>query len=115
MRILNLTEFRALPAGTVFMKYTPCIFDDLSVKGGVLESDFFYENITCELDCTGSDDRTDKLFSAAETGESLLMDFDCCSRDGCFDDDQLFAVYDRRDVEMLIDKLGRCLESGYGR
>ncbi len=33
------------------------------------------------------------------------MDFDCQGRDGCFDEDQLLAVYSRSDVEALMARL----------
>lgn len=102
-----------MPAGTLFMKYEPCSFGDLQSKGETWELDFLSENITYEIDCTNSNEFSDKLHSAKETGENLRMDFDITSRDGCFDDNQLFAVYDKRDVEMLTDKLNRCVKSAY--
>jgi len=113
MKIVSLEEFRMLPEGTMYMKYEPCVFGYLQVKGETLEYDFYCENITYWPDCSGSDDFADKLFSAQETGESVLLDFDCGGRDGCFDKDQLFAVYDERDVEMLQDKISRCLKEAY--
>ena len=113
MKIVTLQEFMALPEGTLFMKYEPCVFEDLQVKGETWERDFISTNITYQPDCTGSDDFADKLYLAQGTGESILMDFDSMRRDGCFDKAQLFAVYDRRDIEMLQDKLKRCAESAY--
>ena len=109
MKILNLEEFRAMPEGTVFMKYEPCVFEDLQVKGETWETDFTAANITYWPDCTGSEDFSDKLFLAQEEGRSVLLDFDCYGRDGCFDKNQLFAVYDKRDIETLIYKLNKCL------
>ena len=106
MRILSLEEFRKMPEGTVFMKYEPCVFEDLQVKGETWETDFIAANITY---CTGSGDFSDKLFAAQKSGESILLDFDCYGRDGCFEKGQLFAVYEKRDIKMLIDKLNRCL------
>ncbi|MEW5058379.1 MAG: hypothetical protein AB1Y25_12245 [Cycloclasticus sp.] len=113
MKIINLKEFRQLPAGVLFMKYEPCVFEDLQAKGKTLEGDFVTENITYWPDCNGSGDMVDKLEEAEKTDKSILLDFDACGRDGCFEKDQLFAVYDKRDVEMLMDKLNRCLVSAY--
>jgi hypothetical protein len=113
LKIVTLEEFRRLPEGTLFMKYEPCVFEGLQAKGETWEHDFLCENITYWPDCTGSDDFSDKLTLAQETGESILMNFDSSGRDGCFDDDQLFAVYDKRDIEMLQDKLKRCVQSAY--
>jgi len=56
MRIVDLKEFRALPPGTVFMKYEPCVFERLSVKGKTLEADFLYADLTTEIYCSGSEE-----------------------------------------------------------
>ena len=113
MKIVNLKEFKKLPEGVLFMKYEPCYFEDLQAKGETLEHDFLSQNITYSIDCSGSDDFSTKLFESEEIGSDILMDFDCTDRDGCFDDNQLFAVYDRRDIEMLINKLNRCKVMAY--
>lgn len=114
MKIVNLEQFRELPSGTLFMKYEPCVFEDLCAKGDTLEHDWLYENIAYSIECTSSDDFGNKLNDAEEQGISLAMDFDSTGRDGCFDDSQLFAVYEKADIEMLIDKLNRCKEIAYG-
>ena len=113
MKIVNLEQFRALPEGTVFMKYEPCIFDELCVKGETWEYDWLYENITTQIECTGSGDFSDKLDAALETGCSVAMDFNSWGRDGCFDNDQLFAIYEKQDVTGLIEKLNHCLAMAY--
>ncbi len=113
LKILNLEEFRKLPAGTIFLKYEPCVFEELQCKGDTWDHDFLSENIAYNIENTGSDDFSGKLFDAQEYGISLKMDFNCRSRDGCFDRDQLFAVYEKQDVEMLISKLTKCLGSAY--
>lgn len=113
MKIVNLEEFRKLPEGTLFMKYEPCVFGELQCKGETWEHDFLCENVTYWPDCTGSDDFADKLQEAEDHGTSVLLDFDSSGRDGFFENEQLFAVYERRDMEMLMDKLRRCMESAY--
>jgi hypothetical protein len=128
MKIVNLEEFRKLPVGTLFMNYEPCIFGDLCAKGETWECDFLMEDITHEIDANDCGDFSHKLHEAEEKGTSVVMDFDCTSRDGMFDKKQLFAVYSRDgmfdkkqlfavyekvDIEMLQDKLKRCVESAY--
>ncbi len=110
MKIINLKQFLAMPKGTVFMKYEPCVFEDLSVKDDSLAGDFLYSNAVYEIECTGSDDFADKLFDAEEKGTNLTLDLDAISRDGCFDPAQLFAVYENVDIERLIAKLASCLK-----
>jgi len=109
VRIVNLTEFRLLPSGVVFMKYRPCIFDEISVKGETWEVDFLYTGLTNDIDCSGSVEEFDILSKAeGDSKFSISLDFDCESRDGMFDDDQLFAVYEQKDIDGLIEKLKTC-------
>lgn len=117
MKIVNRAAFLAMPAGTVFAKYEPCVFDEPCVKGDSLTScsDFGYQSL---MNVEGRDDSeaSDKLFKSEEFGESFSFDLDCQGRDGCFDEGQLFAVYERQDVEQLIARLQEALsESDLGQ
>jgi len=111
MRIVNLKTFRSLPINTLAMKYEPCIFGDLFVKGETWEHDFLLENITNEIESGSSDDMTDKLFMAEKKGDSVKMNFDAIRRDGMMEDRQLFAIWEKEDIKGLIAKLNKCLES----
>lgn len=113
MKIVNLETFRALPSGTIFMKYLPCIFSSLSVKGDTLGRDFIYAEIVSDIDSQDSGDYTEKLHMAEHYGASVPVSFSGYMRDGCFDDDQLFAIYEKTDVEGLITKLQQSLAEAY--
>ncbi len=110
MKIVDLATFRALPAGTLFSKYEPFFFGPLCIKGETWEYDFLVQDIADAIECTGSNDFGNKLDEAQITGASLTMDFDCQGRDGCFDKGQLFAVWERVDVESLIARLQETLK-----
>lgn len=110
MKIVDLTTFRAMPAGTLFSKYAPCYFEALTIKGDTWEYDFLTQQIADAITNTGSDNFCEQLDDAQATGGSLTMDFDCLGRDGCFDKDQLFAVWERPDVEALISRLQETLK-----
>lgn len=112
MRIVNRVEFLKLPPETLYAPYQHCAFGDLAIKGETLNNDWYYQQISDAIESTGSDDFADKLFESAETGNSIPMDFDCQGRDGCFEPDTgMFAVYEPQDVQFLINRLKRCLES----
>lgn len=111
MKILNRVEFLQKPEGTLFSKYVPCLFGELSIKGeNVGDNDFYYQSINDAIKCNSSDEFSEILFKAQETGESIQLDFYCVSRDGIFDDD-LFAVWEIEDVLLLIKRLKICLDS----
>jgi hypothetical protein len=107
MRIVNREAFLALPAETLFSKYEPCVFEDFCIKGDTLGNDFLYQSITDAINCESSEAFNDALERAEVKKESLSLDFDCQGRDGCFDADQLFAVWEKADVEALIGRLQR--------
>lgn len=111
MRIVDRATFLALPAGTVYAKYMPCVFEDLCIKDdtSVGYNDWYYQQIVDAVESESSNDWADKLFDAQENGTSMPMDFDCASRDGLYEDDQLFAVWEPQDVRDLIHRLHRAL------
>jgi len=110
MKIVDLTTFKTLSEGTIATKYEPCIFGDLFIKGASWEDDFVLTYITTEIDCDGTDDFYDKLNDALKNNTSVPMSFKESIRDGRFNDNQLFAVWEKTDVEGLIAKLTDCLE-----
>lgn len=113
MKIINREQFLALPSGTLFSKYRPCVFEELSIKGDTRSNDFLVQQIADAVDASNSEEFSNILFGAAEDGSSFNLDLDCMGRDGCFDDDQLFAVWERKDVEKLADRLRQALSEGY--
>ena len=115
MKIIDRKGFLGLPAETLFSKYEPSIFDPLEIKGDSLifnpdgSGDFCSQQIHDAIDSHSSGDFGNKLDDALELGKSLTMDFDCQGRDGCFDQDQLFAVWEKKDVVALIGRLEKLL------
>lgn len=110
MVIVDRKTFLKYPPGTVFAKYEPCAFEGLQIKGETsYPNDFFCYELVDAIECEGSEDSFHKLTLAQETGCSLPMDFYRLSRDGSFNDTQMFAVFERTDVEALIARLNYAL------
>lgn len=107
MRIVNLEQFLKLPDGTMFSKYEPCIFSGLMIKkGSIIEaSDFFYINLIDTVEANDSGDFVSILTKAETEQTSFKLAFNCIERDGLFNKDQLFAVYEKQDVMVLINTL----------
>ncbi len=106
MKIVNLETFLSLPSGTIYSKYEPCCFDGLMMKGDSLmkTNDFIYQNLIGNIKAPSSEDfccNCDKM----EQGESVELDFDFMGRDGLFEEDQLFAIYENNDIKKLIKAL----------
>lgn len=110
MKIVDRKTFLFMPPETVFCKYFPCVFEEMRIKLDTFGDDFTYQGVIGEIECHSGYERIDDLFRSIETGESLTMCFDDVSRDGCFDEDQLFAVLERQDVANLISRLAKALK-----
>lgn len=114
MRIVDLKTFLAMPEGTVFMKYDPCGFTDLGIKadGFGYNGDFWYVDLTSPHFAGegGSDDWTEILDAAEKGKPTPPLDLETVSRDGLYRADQLFAVYERQDIEAIIVRLQRALK-----
>jgi hypothetical protein len=113
MKIVDRKTFLAMPRGTVYAKYAPCYFEDLAIKEDTWTDDFLYQAINDALAMEPGIDCASQMDDLAErslaTGSSIAMDFDCLGRDGLFDEDQLFAVWEPQDVRALIARLQRTL------
>jgi len=112
MKIVNRKTFLALQGQVLFAKFTPIVFGDLTIKVGnsSVGNDFVTQGLI-EPDCSNSNDYYDALLGPVERGESFKLDLDCCGRDGLYDEDQLFAVYERADLDQLIARLQEVRES----
>lgn len=69
------------------------------------ESDFIYNDLLTSLDVNDSDEYFDTLANAKDYGVEFRLDLDCTSRDGLFNDDQEYMIYDKEDIKKLVDKL----------
>lgn len=109
MKIVNAKKFLAMPPNTLFSKYEPCCFDDIQIKQETCgTNDFLVQEISSAIRHDNSNKFNEILEKAEITHESIDMDFDITGRDGCFDDDQLFAVWENKDIDQLIEKLKKC-------
>ncbi len=103
MRIVNLETFRTMPPGTFFQKYAPEWFGNLAVLDEVLDVDFLVNSITeCPVYGKDESETSDNIADMVENGASLPVSFDFIARDGMFDKDQLFAVWEAEDLRGLI-------------
>lgn len=111
MRIVTRKELMELPSGTVFSYYEPCVFHDLYIKDSAPDEwspDFVVSGLIGAIARTSSDDFIENC-ERMERGESMSVDFEFSGREGLFDHEQLFSVYEKSDVEILIERLKQTL------
>lgn len=112
MKIINRTEFLMQPSGTVYCKYTPQYFGDIQIKTcnpcDKWLNDWCYIPLTGDIyieGCDSSDHHHDTLVFAEEKGFQFKADYESSARDGLYEEDQLFCIYDKNDIVSLINKL----------
>ncbi len=114
MKIVDRKTFLAMPPGTLFAKYEPCNFDVLQIKGeSIANIDFWSQRIAGSIDCEDSGEFIDILLHAQQTGASVPVDVECQDRDGLFEDEQMFAVWESKDVERLLDRIHQAYKEAY--
>lgn len=109
MRIVGLDEFLRMPEGTVFAKYSPCVFEDLQIKGDTLGEirDFTAASLSVPhmAGADGSNSEFEILDRIEADGTDHPVELNLYGRDGCFEPAQLFAVWSDADVALLIARL----------
>lgn len=110
MRIITRQELLGLHEGAVYSEYAPCHFGTFQIKGESLKNDWYYQEISNAIAADSSDEAFEKLLLAQDGKQTFSMDFDCMSRDGLFDEDQLYAVWEKEDVEALVKRLNQALD-----
>ena len=99
MRIYRLKEFLNLPAGTIYAKGQPWVFHGFSVKADTLGTDWTMLS-PMWIEAESDTDQDTKLAAMLESGASIPM-IESYGRDGFFEDDALFLVPERADLEKL--------------
>ncbi len=109
MKILNRDDFLNMPEGTLFSKGKSHTFNRIYVYGGrYAEKEFVLLDLTW-WGAEDSADMWDKADRALDHGESLKME-DGFMRDGLFDDDETYLVYEKDDLLQLRSYIDEALK-----
>lgn len=112
MRIYDREGFMRLPEGTIYTKAGECGFGKLLVKMGTISLEPYNQYVDWAyidpLDIDANDpDKWDERYDLMKNeGASFPMNM-ATSRDGMFDESELFLVLDCEDLE----KLGNMIEA----
>jgi len=108
MKVLNRTDFLGMPAGTIYAKGVQWAFGGVSIKGETLGNDWVCLD-PAWVSAHDSGDAVGRLEEMLEQGASYPGE-DAWGRDGCFDADAVFLVFERADLEELRGHIDRALE-----
>ncbi len=100
MKIVDRKEFLAMPAGTLYTEFEPCVANGLAIKHDTLDNcdDWSY------TDLIASSEFCQDLYELND-GKEIPYSSNWAGRDGEFDQDQLFIVYSPADIQAFADTL----------
>lgn len=112
MKIVNKKTFMATPAGTVFARYRPVDFGEICIKGDNVpnsSSDFYCQTLI-SIDALDIGEVLELTEKSIEEGTSFNLDLHYEGREALYDDKELFAIWEHKDLEQLIDRLKEAFE-----
>ena len=115
MKVLTREAFLRMPVGTAYCKGKRWYFDELAFKGDTCFSDdgrpidWFALN-PAWVDGEDSNECFDRLEDMLANGTSYPMQ-DSIGRDGCFDDEDLFLVFEKDDLAKLREWIDAAIEA----
>lgn len=107
MKIVNRKDFLNTPKGTLWSYYEPSVFRDLNVKTSdkhSMDFDFVYFGLIGEFNAPNTETYFD-ICRQMEQGKSVPISLEETQREGLFDEDQLFLVYENDDIKKMVDML----------
>ena len=125
MKIVDRKTFLAMPEGTVYAKWgnggeypkdQDLTYGEVAVKGETVAGvDWVEETLMAwPEDCTNSGEWSDAMIAAINGAPTAPLRIgDDGGRDGLFEEAQLFAVFDRIEVERLVALFQNSLATAY--
>ena len=113
MKIVSRKQLMALPPGTVYHDWEPCNWGTMKIKRDTIPVEDGYSGdwwlvLVPQLDVDDFGQEVEVTDLMVANGTSHAVDLVVPQRDGCFDHEQMYAVWERSDVEALI----KVLQSG---
>lgn len=103
MKIVDRSTFMAMPIGTMFCEYEPDVIDVPEIRGHVIPMN---ENHNGDFEVTAL---VDIMNDYTDEDGTRSMDFDFTTRSGCNNREQLYAVWEKKDIRGLIERLQKAL------
>lgn len=118
MKACKRIDFIKLPAGTIYSRTNEGkeYFGGLYSKttGPEYGNDWVEQNLISEIGfpngIKNGSDAFDYNEMLIDTFQEFKTDLECGGRDGCFDDSDIFIVWDKQDIAAIIDYLTECIK-----
>ena len=114
MKLYKRKDFILLPANTIYSRVDKSGAELMyglfcKTSGTDWPLDFVEQDLIAECGfpngITDGGDAIDYAINLRDTFQDFRTDLDCAGRDGMFDDEDVFVVWDKEDVKKLVDYL----------
>lgn len=112
MKFVDKQQFYNLPENTLYSKFIPHRIEGLYIKGETIKSfenntpiDYVYVSLIDNIDSRNSEEYLDILDKRSD----FTLDYEGGSRDGMFDENEQFVIYDDNDIRKLTSTLQNIL------
>jgi len=115
MRIVDRKTFLSLPSNTVYSvsswneEMPSTSITDLFIKGLTVGNIDYYEQAIPDFDYEDVDGKLDAIEESVKSGKSIKIDLYVEQRNAMFDEHQMYALWEKEDIEILIERLKQCL------
>lgn len=119
MKVVSQNTFLEYPAGTMYSRGKEWYFNNIEFKGDTILGydqepiDFYYIDL-CWPELRNSNEAFDILPEALVTGKSFVSNSDF-QRDGSFDVDELFLIFEQQDLFNFLALLNSAITLSYPR
>jgi hypothetical protein len=115
MLIESRQDFMRRPAGTIYCKGKPWFWEQICVKGDTLfhdgkAADWCYRDWAW-VSASDSEQAIDRLTLMAEANASFPIE-DTEGRDGCFDEQDLFLIFEPEDLAQMAEDIAKAIATG---
>jgi len=106
MKIVNIETFLKMPEGTIYTKYQSFgMVNGFYLKGeSIGDIDWWYMDLLLSTEAKDSDEFFG-LMDKAEYGKEFPVAYHTHSRDGLYEEEQMFLIYSEEDIKKLVDVL----------
>jgi hypothetical protein len=112
MKILTREELFKQPDFTIFSVYKPCYFTGLYVFGGHFLRDFTQMSLIGNIDYESDlGDFIKVIEESIDNSTSFKLDFEDWMKNGLFDFDEMYAVYEEDDLKELRNIIDKALDN----
>jgi len=113
MKIVNRKQFLKLPNGTIYCSFNKknFSFNGFSLKLESLSNDWYYMDLTDFDNWDNSEERIENIQKMIAEGKEYPLSLNCSSRDGMFEEDEMFCIYDKQDIERIINVLSESINT----